>query len=256
MISLWFVLIPFLFVSPLHAAEPPAIPLFAGGAGPADAEWVQLGSIDEEYTYYANPSTIRRKGPLVQMWVLFEYKQRNTVAGKTLESKKEQMEFDCESEKGRYLESHEYSSRMGAGKPMYSDPNRPSQWHPFSPGSVLHTEQKYACGKWVKIGGSDIHTEYLDLQMAHRKGTLVKIWGLRDFKAIQKWGDLAFLSNKQQWEFNCLTRQYRFLGQLWYSGQMGNGEMVQSSTADSDKWELVSSDNWSQNQWSIACGEP
>jgi hypothetical protein len=107
----------------------------------------------------------------------------------------------------------------------------------------------------VKIGGSDIHTVYLDIQTVHRKGTLVKIWGLRDFKAIQKFGDLAFLSNKQQWEFNCLTRQYRFLGQHWYSGQMGNGEMVQSYTADSDKWELVSPGDWSQNQWSIACGK-
>ncbi|MDP1947731.1 MAG: hypothetical protein Q8L77_09550 [Nitrospirota bacterium] len=254
MIRLWFVLIPFLFVSPIHAADPPFIPLFAGGAGPADAEWAKIGSADD-YTFYANPSTIRHKGPLVQMWVLFEYKRINTVAGKTLVSMKQQMEFDCEGEKSRYLESHEYSSHMGAGKPMYSDSTRRSEWTTFHTGSVIHTEWKYACGKWVKIGGSDIHTEYMNLQSVHREGTLVKMWGLRDFKAIQKWGDLTFLSNKSQWEFNCLTRQYRLLGNNWYSGQMGNGEMVKSSTIDADKWELVSSGDWSQNQWSIACGE-
>ncbi|TKB81937.1 MAG: hypothetical protein E8D44_13180 [Nitrospira sp.] len=254
MIRLWLALILVLFVSPVHAADPPAMPLFGGGPGPSDSEWVKLG-ITDDYAYYASPGTIHHKGPLVQMWTLRDYTRIQTVAGKSLLSEKTKVEYDCAEGKSRFLASLEYSSHMGGKEPMYSNPNRPSEWFPALPGSVVHAEWKYVCGKWVKIGSSNIHTVYLDLQTVRHEGYLVKIWEVMDYMTIQKWGGSTFLSNKSQWEYNCLSRQYRVLGRYLYSGQMGNGEVVDSGTEDSDKWEPVRPSDWSQNKWKVACGE-
>ncbi len=51
--------------------------------GSVYAEWVRVIEPDEGMTAYADPDTIRRKGELVQMGVLFDYKTIQTNAGKS-----------------------------------------------------------------------------------------------------------------------------------------------------------------------------
>lgn len=51
-------------------------------SGPVYAEWVLTGSNGEKgMTVYVDPDTIRRKGNLVKMWVLSDYKTIQSVAG-------------------------------------------------------------------------------------------------------------------------------------------------------------------------------
>jgi surface-adhesin protein E len=44
-------------------------------SGPAFADWMSLGESDSGTTVYADPTTMRREGDLVKMWVLFDFKK-------------------------------------------------------------------------------------------------------------------------------------------------------------------------------------
>jgi hypothetical protein len=43
-------------------------------SGPVYAEWVSIGDTDSGMMVYVDPDTIRRKGDLVKMWLLLDYK--------------------------------------------------------------------------------------------------------------------------------------------------------------------------------------
>jgi hypothetical protein len=55
------------------------ITLLVLNSSPAYAEWVWISFTKSEggYDVYADPDTIRRKGDLVKMWVLYDYKTYN-----------------------------------------------------------------------------------------------------------------------------------------------------------------------------------
>ena len=50
------------------------ITLLVLSSAPAYAEWVVLGTTDDGMTTYADPDTIRRRGDLVRMWALYDFK--------------------------------------------------------------------------------------------------------------------------------------------------------------------------------------
>jgi hypothetical protein len=50
-------------------------------SGSAEAEWMSITKTEEGTTVYADPDTIRRKGDLVKMWELYDFKIIRTVAG-------------------------------------------------------------------------------------------------------------------------------------------------------------------------------
>jgi hypothetical protein len=55
------------------------ITLLLLSSGPVYAEWVLLNQNDQTgLTVYVDPDTIRRKGALVKMWILSDYKTVQT----------------------------------------------------------------------------------------------------------------------------------------------------------------------------------
>jgi hypothetical protein len=56
------------------------ITLLVLSSGPAYAEWVKIDEIDP-YTLYVDPDTIRRKGDLVKMWQVYDFKAVQTGEG-------------------------------------------------------------------------------------------------------------------------------------------------------------------------------
>lgn len=258
MIRLGLMLIPFLLVASLHAADPPVIspPFVLGAPELGDEVWVEIDRTDS-YIYYAGPGTIRRKGSLVQMWILSDYTTIQTVAGKSLASEKTKMEYDCSEGKSRFLESYEYSSHMGGREPIYSDTNRRSEWFAVRPDSAVDRSWQYACGRWAKIRWSEFGAEYMDLQTVHREGERVKVWEMIDYPMIQQFGGAKFLSNKSQWEYDCLLMRHRILGRYLYSGHMGDGEMVEKGTEGLAEWINLGPGNpypSATTMWNIACG--
>jgi hypothetical protein len=72
--------------------------------GPAYGEWIKI--VDSEQlgmTVYGDPKTVRRTGDLVKLWVLFDSKTIQTMAGDSFMSSKGQNEFDCAEERMRVL---------------------------------------------------------------------------------------------------------------------------------------------------------
>ena len=114
--------------------------------GPVQAEWVAIGSSDDGTTAYADPDTIRREDEMVKMWILFDFKTTQTVAGHLMLSIKGQEEYDCAGSRRRVLTFSEFSGNMGGGKEVHSTSGE-GAWGPIVPESVVHSLWKFACGK-------------------------------------------------------------------------------------------------------------
>ena len=116
--------------------------------GPAYAEWVEVGSTQDKggYTVYADPDTIRRKGDLVKMWILYDFKTIRSIGGISLLSSKGQNQYDCAEERSRGLAFSWFSGNMGNGGIVHSDSDE-LKWEPVAPESIGETLWKFACAK-------------------------------------------------------------------------------------------------------------
>jgi hypothetical protein len=103
-------------------------------------------SYDNAVTVYADPDSIRRKGNLVKMWSLVDYKTIQTYSGGAVLSAKGQSEYDCEEERTRVLGGITFSGIMGRGAVVASHSEK-EQWVPVAPGSIGQLMWKLACGK-------------------------------------------------------------------------------------------------------------
>ena len=109
--------------------------------------------------------------------------------------------------------------------------------------------------EWVAIGGNDQigMTTYVDPTTIRRKGDLVKMWQLNDFKTVQTVENHSFLSTKKQREFSCAEERTRILSATQFSGNMGNGTVI-SVNSNEQKWEPVVPESIGQTVWEFACG--
>jgi hypothetical protein len=115
----------------------------------AIAEWVKVTPDTDNNTQisYADPATIRKKGNMVKMWGLIDYKAaRIDFTGMTYMSLQEQSEYDCEEDQVRILYFSFHSENMGRGKLLFSNSD-PQKWQPAPPGSPADEMWKIACGK-------------------------------------------------------------------------------------------------------------
>lgn len=125
------------------------ITLLVLSSGPSYAEWVNVSSAESYggFTMYTDPDTIRRKGELVKMWQLHDYKTVQTEASNSFLSLKSQSEFDCAEERVRLLAVTEFSGNMGKGNVVWSRHFGEGEWRPVEPESVSQIFWKLACGK-------------------------------------------------------------------------------------------------------------
>ena len=138
-------------------------------SGPAYAEWVSVSSSKDldGYTAYLDPDTIRRKGHLVNVWGLYDFKTIQTVAGRSHLSVKTQHEYDCSEERSRSLASKFFSGSMGMGN-VVRTVSYESTWEPVTPESIYQDLLKIVCGKGQSSGRAPasppINTSFDDLQ--------------------------------------------------------------------------------------------
>lgn len=117
-------------------------------SGPALAEWVEVSFSQSNggYSTYADPDSIRRKGSLVKIWELIDFKRVQTFGRTSYLSIKKQSEYECEEERERRLASTAHSENMGGCDALLSDSD-PGKWSPVAPDSVGHAMWKLACNK-------------------------------------------------------------------------------------------------------------
>jgi len=119
-------------------------------SSPAYAGWVRIDKTDidktdDGMTTYVDPDTIRRKGNLVKIWELFDFKTIQTSQGNLL-SRKSQDEYDCAEERRRTLAFMDFSGNMGSGRVVDRNVDE-GKWEPIAPDSVGQVLWKLVCGK-------------------------------------------------------------------------------------------------------------
>jgi hypothetical protein len=114
-----------------------------------------------------------------------------------------------------------------------------------------------AWAEWTRVSRSDAYTVYADIATIRKKGDMVKMWALFDYKTgLISSNGLARLSKhfseKYQYEFDCDDERQRTLYASWHSGNMGDGEVVDSG-ADHSTWLPVPPGTVAATLWKIAC---
>ena len=121
------------------------ITLLLLSSGPTYAEWVEIGRTDNA-TVYIDTDTILRKGELVKMWSLYDFKTVQYVVGIPLLSSKEQNEYDCAMERLRGLAMAEFTGNLGTGTMVYTGPLE-GTWIPVGLQGVDQALWRFACDK-------------------------------------------------------------------------------------------------------------
>jgi hypothetical protein len=107
----------------------------------------------------------------------------------------------------------------------------------------------------MSLGESDAGTTvYADSATMRREGDLVKMSVLFDFKTIQTKADVSYLSAKAQMEYDCAEQRFEGLTVLYFSGNMGNGKLLDRSSGKG-RWLRVSSGSLDHALWKLACGK-
>jgi hypothetical protein len=122
--------------------------LVLNNSSPVYAEWVLTVFVEGKggITVYVDPATIRRKGELVKMWHLYDFKVVQTRENISLLSLKEQREYDCAEERQRSLAITSFSGNMGRGNVVHINSDE-EKWESVEPSSLGNTLWKVACKK-------------------------------------------------------------------------------------------------------------
>jgi len=120
--------------------------LAAVSNGATAEEWIAVVNTDDgDITVYANRSTIRREGNIVNIWTLGDFKRAEQGGDNNqFLSLEEQYEYDCKEEKMRRLYATRYSGKMGKGNVLDSVSIHEA-WQPVPPGSLNEHLWEFSC---------------------------------------------------------------------------------------------------------------
>ena len=112
-----------------------------------------------------------------------------------------------------------------------------------------------AYAEWMSLGESDAGTTvYADSATMRREGDLVKMEVLFDFKTSQTKAGVSYSSANAQMEYDCAEQRFRGLAVMYFSGNMGSGNLLDRSSGKG-KWLPVSPGSLDQTLWKVACGK-
>ena len=106
---------------------------------------------------------------------------------------------------------------------------------------------------WDKVYSNDKLIVFADPSSIRRKGNIVKVSTLFDFKAENTYSDGSlYMSIMRETEFNCKDNLQRMVSYSIHSGKMGKGRLVDSGTSPQD-WKQVSKANIALDMKTFAC---
>ncbi len=107
--------------------------------------------------------------------------------------------------------------------------------------------------EWDRVYSNDKVVTYADTSSIRRKGNIVRLWSMFDFKAENTYTDgTVYLSVMRETEYNCKDNLQRMVAFTIHSGKMGKGRMIDSGTTPQD-WKPVSRANIAQDMKTFAC---
>jgi hypothetical protein len=120
--------------------------------------------------------------------------------------------------------------------------------------TLLLLSSGLAYAEWVSLDANNQRggTVYTDPDTIRLKGDVVTMWSLHDYTTIQTMKRTSYLSYKVQTEYDCAEERIRKLASMFFSGNMGSGNVV-SSISTEGKWQRVEPDSLGQSEWEVAC---
>ena len=119
---------------------------------------------------------------------------------------------------------------------------------------VLNSGPAYA--EWVALGTTDDGmTTYADPGTIRRNGDLVKMWALYDFKTRHTVEGKSYLSYKVLREYDCAEERIRYLAFTFFSGKMGSGKVVPTTSDEQQKSEPVQPASIGLTLFKAACAK-
>jgi hypothetical protein len=115
-------------------------------------------------------------------------------------------------------------------------------------------------GEWIAVGVTGPSDEgfvtYAGPATISKSGDTVRMTSVIDSEAVNDAAsDRRRVSWKDEWEYDCLGKQYRLLQFREYSGRMGTAEKMFSHTMPPILWLPVKPGSVGEKLWKIACGE-
>ena len=112
-----------------------------------------------------------------------------------------------------------------------------------------------SAAEWVMVYDNDKYIAYADPATVSRKGDLVRMRDLIDFKSAQSspYGK-QHASSTAQSEFDCQNSRIRTIAFSLHSGQMGDGDLVET-VAESNRWLSVAPGTLLNVLWQLACSQ-
>ncbi len=117
---------------------------------------------------------------------------------------------------------------------------------------LLAAVSSSAMAAWVDVGSNENTAIYVEPSTIQRAGNMAKMWHLTDFKKPNKDMGDAYLSTKDQYEYDCKAVKSRRRASSQHSGNMGGGKVVYSDSFTT-KWKPVPPDSGTEILWKFAC---
>ena len=110
--------------------------------------------------------------------------------------------------------------------------------------------------EWTEVGGDgDGTTTYADLSTIRKSDNKVKMWDLYDLKVVRTAGSTRYLSVAAQNEHDCKEETARKLAVIFYSKNMGQGEVLYTSGAIHEEPRPVPPGSMGETLFRVACGK-
>lgn len=117
---------------------------------------------------------------------------------------------------------------------------------------LLTVVSNSAMAELVNVGSNENTSIYVDTATIRRAGNLATMWHLTDFRIANKDMGEAYLSTRDQFEYDCKEPKSRRRASSQHSSNMGKGTVVYSDTYTS-KWKPVPPDSGVEILWKFAC---
>jgi len=112
-----------------------------------------------------------------------------------------------------------------------------------------------AMAEWTRINVGDNGDDYVNYSSIRKTGNKVKMWSLKDWKTIHIIdGEKPYLSEANQFEYDCYAETSQILAWNNYSGNMGHGDATDAQSFRGDALP-ISPDSIGEIKWKIACGK-
>jgi len=121
---------------------------------------------------------------------------------------------------------------------------------------LLAVVSSSAAAEWTKVVNLAAGSLYVDAATIRSDGNMVRIVTLYDLykPVISETNGKPYVSQKVQNEFDCKEELWRTLEYSWYTGKMGEGQMVENFS-ESYKLRPIPSGGAVEMLWKHACGK-